>query len=415
MPHFGAPSSASEQELASLPTGADRYGPLRKSEDAYRGAVYVSLSRKPDDAFKQWEWYRAADISGSRKALDLAAALPSLPSEVLVSYVVFPDGTLNVWVLVDGKLESRRLSVRRDELELVAIRFARQCADPKSPLSTLRRDARQLYDWLIAPVAHRLKAGRVTIFEPDGPIGALPLQALIDPAGNYLGEVFPIVVSKGLEAYQKRSNLPPLTTRSAALLIADPALGNDLAKIFPPLEGAAREARDIAALFSGARILSGKESTLEALESSRRDVEVFHFSGHSVSSGGDAGLLLAESEGGQMAGRLLKSSTLLGEDWSRCSLAVLAACSTGTGERNSFVNPESLVRAFLNAGAGRVIASRWNVDTVATEGFMRRFYQSVLSGELPSMALREAAETLRRSPATAHPYYWAAFQLFGYK
>jgi CHAT domain-containing protein len=46
---------------------------------------------------------------------------------------------------------------------------------------------------------------------------------------------------------------------------------------------------------------------------------------------------------------------------------------------------------------------------------MRRFYQSVLSGALPSSALREAAEALRKDPTTAHPYYWAAFQLFGYK
>jgi CHAT domain-containing protein len=167
-------------------------------------------------------------------------------------------------------------------------------------------------------------------------------------------------------------------------------------------------------MFTGAKVLSGKASTVEALESSRAGIEIFHFAGHSVSTGSDAALLLAASGDGRN-GRLLKSSQLLGQDWSRCSLAVLAACSTGTGERNGFVNPESLVRAFLNAGAGRVVASRWNVDTQATAGFMRDFYQSVLSGMLPSAALRDAAETLRKNPATAHPYYWAAFQLFGYK
>jgi len=197
-------------------------------------------------------------------------------------------------------------------------------------------------------------------------------------------------------------------------MIANPALGTELAKTFPPLEGAAKEVEDIASMFAEVRVLSGKEGVMEAFESARRGVEIFHFAGHSVVTDGNAGLLFASKESDK-GGRLLNSSTVLGQDWSRCGLAVLSACSTGTGERNSFVNPESLVRAFLNAGAGRVIASRWNVDSAATEKFMRTFYRSVLAGAPPSTALRRAAEILRRDPLTDHPYYWAAFQLFGYK
>ena len=404
-----------EEELASLAPGADRYGPLHKGEDAYRGAVYISLARNSNDALKQWEWYRSGDLSGPRTRLDLAVPLPQPDSEVVLSYILLPDGSFNVWILADGRVESRRLSVKREELEPVAGRFLRECADPKSSPSALRRDGRQLYDWLIVPIEYRLQPGRVQVIEPDGPISALPLQALIDPAGNYLGERFPIVISKGLEAYRKRSRLQPLTSRSPALVLANPVLGDELAKVFPPLEDAAREAQDIAGLFSGAKFITGKDGTLEALEANRQGAEIFHFAGHSVASEGDAGLLLAPSGEADLEGRLLKSSTVRGQDWSRCALVVLSACSTGTGERNGFVNPESLVRAFLNAGAGRVIASRWNVDTAATAGFIRQFYGSVLSGAPPSVALREAAETLRKNPATAHPYYWAAFQIFGYK
>jgi CHAT domain-containing protein/Flp pilus assembly protein TadD len=404
-----------EQMLASLSAGMDRGGPLHKSEDAYRGVVHVSSDRNPEDALKRWEWYRAADLTGPRRPLDLSSALPHLGSEVVLSYVLSPAGNLSVWVLRDGAVECRRLSVRREQLEPVVKRFLRQCADPKSPISALQRDARQLYDWLIAPVANRLRPDVVLVIEPDGLIGAIPLQALVDPTGSYLGERFPIVVSRGLIAYQERSHLKPLTSQSAALVMANPALGSEMAKAFPPLVDAAREAQDLATLLTRGRLLSGKESTLEALESARGDVEIFHFAGHSFSTEGESGLLLATSGEGDLGGRLLKGSRLLGQDWSHCSLAVLSACSTGTGERNGFVNPESLVRAFLNAGAGRVIASRWNVDTAATAGFMRRFYQSVLSGALPSLALREAAAALRKDPTTAHPYYWAAFQLFGYK
>src|SRR5207247_7742334 len=110
----------------------------------------------------------------------------------------------------------------------------------------------------------------------------------------------------------------------------NPSLGSDLARAFPPLVDAAREAQELLALFTRARVLSGKESTLEALESARGGVEVFHFAGHSISADGDAGLLLSSSGERDMGGRLLKGSRLLGQNWSHCSLVVLSACSTGT-------------------------------------------------------------------------------------
>src|SRR5262249_21568724 len=196
-----------ERRLTSFSPGTDRGGPLRQSEQSYRGAVHIGLSRNSEDALKLWEWYRSADLTGPRRELDLTALLPRLDSEVVLSYVLSPVGNLSVWVLGDGAIECRRLSVRMEQLEPVARRFLRQCADPKSALSALQRDGRQLYDWLSGPVAHRLKPGRLLVIEPDGPIGAIPLQALMDPERGYLGERFPIVASRGLIAYNDRSHL----------------------------------------------------------------------------------------------------------------------------------------------------------------------------------------------------------------
>jgi CHAT domain-containing protein len=149
------------------------------------------------------------------------------------------------------------------------------------------------------------------------------------------------------------------------------------------------------------------------LERSRSKAELFHFAGHGFSNDGNGGLLLASAAEVPEGVDVLDSAKVAGQDWSRCRLAVLSACSTGTGESKGPANPVSLVRAFLRAGAERVVASRWNVDSWATTALMNRFYELLLSGRSVADALREAAEAIRNSDGTSHPYYWAAFQTYG--
>jgi len=94
-------------------------------------------------------------------------------------------------------------------------------------------------------------------------------------------------------------------------------------------------------------------------------------------------------------------------------LAVLSACSSGAGEQFGAVNLDSLVRGFLNAGAVRVVAARWNVHSETASEIMRMFYEAVLNQKRPAEALREAVLQVRKNPSLKHPYYWASFQVFG--
>jgi CHAT domain-containing protein len=77
------------------------------------------------------------------------------------------------------------------------------------------------------------------------------------------------------------------------------------------------------------------------------------------------------------------------------------------------VNPESLVRAFLSGGARRVIAASWDVDALATRRLMTAFYREIARGTAVAEALRRAKVEVRNVPETRHPYYWAAFEVFG--
>jgi CHAT domain-containing protein len=53
------------------------------------------------------------------------------------------------------------------------------------------------------------------------------------------------------------------------------------------------------------------------------------------------------------------------------------------------------------------------VDSQASSDLMHDFYTYLLRGKPATDALKEAEHDLRSKPGTAHPYYWAAFSIFG--
>ena len=113
-------------------------------------------------------------------------------------------------------------------------------------------------------------------------------------------------------------------------------------------------------------------------------------------------------------------------------LVVLSACQTGRGR---FVRGEgvlSLARAFMHAGAPRVLVSLWNVDDEATAFLMGRFYELWRGGRVGlSEALQQAQQATRervferrfseagkpdrveRKAWWADPGYWAAWVIWG--
>jgi CHAT domain-containing protein len=99
-------------------------------------------------------------------------------------------------------------------------------------------------------------------------------------------------------------------------------------------------------------------------------------------------------------------------------LVVLSACETGRGKVAKGEGPVGLVRSFLVAGAPRVVCSLWRVDSDATYALMVKFYAlwNPKSGS-PALgaaeALRQAQAFVRAQPKWKHPYYWAAWVLWG--
>jgi CHAT domain-containing protein len=95
-------------------------------------------------------------------------------------------------------------------------------------------------------------------------------------------------------------------------------------------------------------------------------------------------------------------------------VVVLSACNTASGRRFAGEGSLSLARAFLYAGADRVLATRFQIDDEAAAALSTAFYQSMWrDGLMPSAALRQAQLALRRDPRWRSPFYWASFVLQG--
>jgi CHAT domain-containing protein len=96
-------------------------------------------------------------------------------------------------------------------------------------------------------------------------------------------------------------------------------------------------------------------------------------------------------------------------------LVVLSGCRTGLGKEIRGEGLIGLTRAFMHAGAARVMVSLWDVNDEATAELMTRFYGRLLGREKlsPAAALRAAQVSMAHDKRWSSPYFWAGFTLQG--
>jgi CHAT domain-containing protein len=375
--------------------------------------AFLLESGRVEQALAEWQRYRSVgnpqlttqkesqdDITWQR--VSASQASPHIFSETRVlTYSFGPDG-LMIWVRHDGEIHAMHLAVSTREVQRTADNFILECSRPDSDFSDLRADARSLYQWLIQPVQHWLPPSGHLIIEPDGVLGTVPWEALMDENSAYLGSRYAVSVALTLKATDDPGLRFAVQSSDHVLIVAAPALSDG-----PPAPpGALDEAARVAAHFNHPVMLVGHEAGVREVERGLGASAIFHFAGHAQLDRNGGAMLLADGPLG------VESSA-----WSRThrldhlQLAVFSACATARHSETS--ESRSLVSEFLQRGAHNVVASRWDVDSIATTDFVELFYQSVLSGHSVAQAMQSAAGAFRQTRERAHPYYWAAFTAFG--
>jgi CHAT domain-containing protein len=110
-------------------------------------------------------------------------------------------------------------------------------------------------------------------------------------------------------------------------------------------------------------------------------------------------------------------------------MVVLTGCNTGKGLMYFSDGEMSIARAFVAAGAKSVLSTSWKVNDAATAQLSYSYFKRLHQGATKSDALRQAKISFFESPAKqeirklekqnidwtrfAHPYFWAAFSIWG--
>ncbi len=281
----------------------------------------------------------------------------------------------------------------------------------EAPAPGVQGDASETLSGLLFPAAFwpTLAKTKHLSIVPVGSISSMPIGAL-----NPLGTPERVVdrFSVNLLLFASEISAPIKTWNSdfkRSLVIGNPA-GSDVFWRHRPIHQAEKEAIYVARKYGGEPLL-GPNATSIAFIRKAADADLIYLATHGIAGIGnsydplrDSYLLLSDNR--------MPAATI--RDFARdgglkARLVVLSACQTGLG-RVTEGGVVGLARTFLDAGAGNVVMTTWNVDDEATRSLMEKFVD-LLDQHQPAEALRRAQlEAIGNYP---DPVFWAAFNTYG--
>jgi uncharacterized repeat protein (TIGR01451 family) len=329
-----------------------------------------------------------------------------------------------------------------------------------SEKNDMAAQARRLTDILLPPaIRERLtqhpRPQRLIVI-PDGALHQLPFEALVWPADDVepsyvLDHAPPIAYAPSLQimaVLRKRDTVKAaerslltvgMTTFSAHHAAAQTSvlrpprtavagLGASLRPL-PATRDECRAAAEACRRADFARInhLLDTEATEHRVRDLLEQTSILHFATHAWvdpqrdNCFGALALTPPGRDGAAKAGDdgLLEHHEIHGLSLTRCELAVLSACRTNIGPNRPLEASSTLTRAFLAAGARRVVCSLWGLHDDAASLFVAEFFgclETAWKSRQPvgyAAALRDARNCVRRDPRFEAPYYWAPLVLIG--
>ena len=320
-------------------------------------------------------------------------------------------------------------------------------------------NAKRVHQMLVAPLAKHLKPGdKRLVVSPDEDLNLVPFAALVDDRGRFLVQDYEIsYATSGRDLLRIAAASAQKSSNGKPVVIGDPAFDGDGAAAgsssavtakntrgaldrarFPPLPGTAAEVKTISEVLAAGSFTQADATKARLVGVSSPIVVHVATHGFFLTKEKDpagantrsleydpgntaappprtdnplirSGLALAGANKKGSADGLLTALEVSSMSLDGTRLVVLSACETGVGENAVGDGVYGLRRALVVAGSETQVMSLWKVDDDATRDLMIAFYKDLKSGTGRAASLRKVQNTMMASPATAHPYYWAAF------
>jgi CHAT domain-containing protein/tetratricopeptide (TPR) repeat protein len=330
------------------------------------------------------------------------------------------------WSVHQGKLDLCRLPAK---MQLAAEIGEFESGIRRNDSGTIAAAGSRLYRNLFGHLAKPVAQSEQWFISADEPLYTVPMAALVmnEKGPVYLTERKTLLVVPGAQMLQgpehsSMANQRFLAAGDGIYNHADPRYGgSDLLHLaswsMPRLPASGAEVRFAANFWRNPVMLTGKElSRRGLLREIERDPDVIHIASH-VIPGQDrwrAGILALGIDDSGDPELLTPQEILLHPIHSR--LVVMTGCASASGDALPASGLMGLTRAWLAAGAGEVLATRWPVKDEDQAGLIGSFYRHLLKsrgGTIPEALQRAREDMIARGGWRAEPRYWSSFFLIG--
>lgn len=375
----------------------------------------------------------------------LALTLHQLQA-TLVEYAVGARD-LFAFVVNENGLQVTRLAARR-QIANAAAELHDRLLDAEAPQSEVRQSARRLAELVLWPIRQQL-SGKRTLFVPDDGLHTIPFSVL--PWSDRESDLLLLqhtevsIVPSALFLTRTHAGVSQVANSPRIALLGDPVFRisdwrrectdamteqthartdrsvSDWTESLPRLPGSRDEVQLVARLSLQSRPGSRIETLLgcAAVPTALRraaggHLDLLHIATHArVDSQRPrlSALALTPEHQAQGTASAFGLLDILGLKLSS-TLVVLSACETSRGRLLPGEGVLGPAQAFLQAGAGAVLASYWRVEDLATSRFMQQFYRYLLAEHLPAATALRRAQIEAAQSASSHE--WAAFSLYGW-
>lgn len=342
--------------------------------------------------------------AAAEERFDLPALLDALPDDTAMVVWHQQGDHLLACVLSGGEVRHRAWvadglaeRVRALRFQIDSLRFGGPAMRRHAGQLMARAQvhARALHDRVWAPIEPLLGGRRRVVLVPHRELHYLPFCALHD-GRQWLVQDHRLSLAPSATVWLAQQQ------RAAARFDTVLAVGVGGAA----LPQVAEEIAAVSAAFgAGALALSDGEATQPALAAALPAADVLHLACHGHFRSDNPAFSFLQLGDGPLTLRDARELPL------RASLVTLSACETGVSRVAPGDEVLGLVRAFMLAGAGTVLATLWPVEDTASAALMADFYRALRAGATPAGALQQAQA--QAAAGGAHPFFWAAFSLHG--